>query len=48
MFYFVYYELLPVLFFHRYQLYITFYYSYVNSLTIIMCDTRVNDLVNIN
>jgi len=32
-------------FFHRYQLYIAFYYSYVNLLTINLCDARVNNLV---
>jgi len=32
-------------FFHCYQLYIAFYYSYVNPLTINSCDARGNNLV---
>jgi len=32
-------------FFHRYQLYIAFYYSYVNPLTINPYDARINNLV---
>jgi len=34
-----------VLFFHRYQLYIAFYDSYVNPFTINSCGARVKNLV---
>ena len=47
---FIKYFILPTIiitcsFFHCYQLYIAFYYSYVNPLTINSCDARVDNLV---
>jgi len=37
-----------VLFFHRYQLYIAFYDSYVNPFKINPCVARVKNLVKLN
>jgi len=36
-----------VLFFHHYQLYIAFYYSYINPFTINMCGAQVKNLLYI-